>query len=147
MKRLEFKTQIGASKKKVWDTMLHPEKYKQWVNVSWPGSYYEGTWAKGENLKFISPGQGGTLANLVEQKPYEDILAKQVAVINADGSEDRDSDVAKGWIGTTERYTFKEKNGKTELTVEINTPPAWAVMFEDGWPAALAKLKELCESN
>ena len=42
MKHLEFKTQIEADKKKVWDTMLRPETYKEWVNVSWPGSYYEG---------------------------------------------------------------------------------------------------------
>lgn len=114
MERLEFKTQIAADKKKVWDTMLQPETYKQWVNVSWPGSYYEGTWEKDEKLRFISPGQGGTLAKLIEQKPYQDILAEQIAVINPDGSEDRDSDIAKGWIGTTERYTFAEKNGKTE---------------------------------
>ena len=147
MKRLEFKTQIAADKKKVWETMLNPETYKQWVNVSWPGSYYEGTWAKGEELKFFSPGQGGTLAKLVEQKPYDNILAEHVAVINADGSEDCNSDVAKGWIGTTERYTFTEKNGKTELTIQIKTPPSWSSMFEEGWPNALAKLKEMCESN
>src|SRR3712207_8485703 len=46
----------------------------------------------------------------------------------------RSSDVAKGWIGTTESYTFTERNGKTTLTVEINTNPEWASMFNDGWP-------------
>lgn len=147
MKQLEFKTQIAADKKKVWNTMLNPESYKKWVDVSWPGSYFEGIWAKGEKLRFISPGQGGTLAELKEQKPYETILAEQIAVINPDGSEDRDSKIAKGWIGTTERYTFDEKNGKTELTVEINTPPSWADMFTDSWPKALEKLKEMCEAN
>jgi uncharacterized protein YndB with AHSA1/START domain len=147
MKRLEFTTDIAADKKKVWNTMLNPETYKQWVDVAWPGSYFEGLWAKGEQIRFISPGQGGTLAELKEQKPYETILAEQVAVINPDGSEDRESKIAKGWIGTTERYTFNEQNGKTNLVVEINTPPSWAEMFEDGWPKALAKLKEMCERN
>jgi hypothetical protein len=145
MKHLEFKIQIAANKKQVWDTMLHPETYEEWVSASWPGSTYEGKWVKGENLRFISSSGEGTLATLVEQEPYEDILAEHVAVIKADGSEDRDSDVAKGWIGTTERYTFKERNGKTDLTVAIETSPEWETMFNEGWPDALAKLKEICE--
>ena len=145
MKHLEFRTQIAADKKTVWDTMLQPETYKEWVNVSWPGSTYEGRWAKGENVRFISPGQGGTMAQLIEQKPYDNILAKHIAVINADGSEDRTSEIARGWIGTTEQYTFKEHDGSTDLIVEIETTPEWEAMFNDGWPNALAKLKEICE--
>ena len=147
MKHLEFKTRISADKKKVWNTMLQPETYKEWVSVSWPGSTYEGKWAKGENIKFVSPGHGGTMATLIEQSDYDNVLAKHVAVINPDGSEDRNSAVAKGWIGITERYTFKEKKGTTELTVEIETTPEWENMFNDGWPNALAKLKEMCENN
>jgi uncharacterized protein YndB with AHSA1/START domain len=147
MKHLEFKTQIAADKKKVWDTMLQPETYKEWVSVSWPGSYYEGKWEKGENIRFLASSGGGTVAKLVDQKQYQDILAKHIAVIRSDGSEDRDSDIAKGWIGTTERYLFKEKNGTTELTVAIDTTEQWQDMFNDGWPNALAKLKEICERS
>ena len=145
MKKLESKIDIAASPKKVWDTMLKPETYKEWVNVAWPGSYYEGNWKQGENIKFISPGQGGTLATIVECRPYEYVFAKHIAVINANGAEDRDSKVAKDWIGTTESYTFIERNGKTELKTEMNTNPEWAKMFSDDMPKALAKLKEICE--
>ena len=67
--------------------MLNAETYKEWINVSWPGSYYKGNWNQGENVKFISPDAGGTLATLIECKPYEFILAKHVAVINSDGTE------------------------------------------------------------
>jgi alpha-N-arabinofuranosidase len=81
------------------------------------------------------------MATIVELRPYEFILAKHIAVIGSDGTEDRDSDLAKGWIGTTESYTFTEKNGKTQLKVEINTSPDWEKMFSDGWPNALKKLK------
>ena len=66
-------------------------------------------------------------------------------MINADGSEDRTSEIARGWIGTTEQYTFKEHDGSTDLIVEIETTPEWEAMFNDGWPNALAKLKEICE--
>jgi len=146
MKTLEFNINIAASPEKVSKIMLEPATYKEWVNVSWPGSIYEGTWKKGGNLRFISQGQGGTLATLEEFKPNEFILARHIAVILSDGSEDTDSDMAKGWIGTTESYTFTEKNGGTELKVEIKTNPAWEKMFAEGWPKALDKLKELCES-
>ena len=146
MKKLEFKTEIAASPQKIWDTMLTPQTYKKWVEVSWPGSYYEGNWKQGENVRFLSPSGGGTVATIQELRPYEYLLANHVAVINRDGTEDRDSDVAKGWIGTTESYTFTEKNGKTEVKVEINTNPDWEKMFNDGWPDALAKLKEISEN-
>lgn len=145
MKTLEFKIDINADKQKVWNTMLQPETYKQWVNVSWPGSIYQGEWKQGQGMRFVSPGQGGTFAELKEVTPYDHIHAEHTAVINPDGSLDRDSDMAKGWIGTTESYTFTKKNGKTELKVQIKTSPAWEEMFSDGWPNALEKLKELCE--
>ena len=43
------------------------------------------------------------------------------------------------------KYTFTEKNGKTEVKVVMNTSPEWESMFNDGWPDALKKLKEICE--
>jgi hypothetical protein len=146
MKKLEFKIDIDAGKKKVWDTMFNPKTYKQWVNVSWPGAYFDGIWKQGEKMKFLSAGEGGTLTTLAEYRPYEFVLAKHIAVLNGDGSEDRDSDIAKGWIGTTESYTFTESNKKTEVKVVINTGPDWEKMFADGWPNALKKLKEISEA-
>ena len=145
MKKLQTKIDIAATPQKVWNRMIEPSTYKEWVNAAWPGSYYEGTWNKGENVRFISPGQGGTLAKIIEYRPYEYILAEHIAVINPDGTEDRDSEAAKGWIGTTESYSFAEHNGRTELTTEMNTNPEWGKMFADSMPKALAKLKEISE--
>jgi len=145
MKHLEYKIVISASAKKVWETMLDKENYKKWVAKSWPDSSYEGKWAKGEKMKFIGPDGGGTLAEFVEVKPYEKILARHIAVLGPGGVEDRTSDVAKGWIGTTEEYRFSETKGKTTLTVTMETTPDWAKMFDDGWPAALEELKKLAE--
>jgi uncharacterized protein YndB with AHSA1/START domain len=145
MEKLVFTTDINASRQKVWDVMFQPETYKEWVGASWPGSFYIGTWKQGETLKFTGPEGGGTVATLEEYKPFERVHAKHVAVLNADGTEDRDSEMAKGWIGTTESYSFTERDGKTHLTVELQTYPDWTSMFNDGWPNALKKLKEICE--
>ncbi len=92
-------------------------------------------------------GQGGTLALLKIIEPFSHVHAEHVAVIGEDGSEDRESDIAKGWIGTTEQYTFTDKGGGTELVVEITTSPDWVEMFDSGWPAALQSLKQLSEKG
>lgn len=147
MKHLEFAIDIAATKKKVWDTMLPPETYKKWVAASWPGSYYVGNWTQGESIKFLSSSGEGTQAILDEVKPYDLIRATHTAVITKDGTEDRDSEIAKGWVGTKESYIFTERDGKTEVKVQISTSPDWEKMFSDGWPDALAKLKEVVESN
>jgi uncharacterized protein YndB with AHSA1/START domain len=146
MKKLEFKININAPRKKVWKIMLDKETYKEWVGVSWPDSYYEGEWKEGNDLKFITPDESGTLVTLLKHKPYELSHAKHIAVLIDGGEEDRESEVAKSWIGTTETYTFTEAKGVMELKVEINTNPDWAEMFNDGWDKALGKLKEMCEN-
>jgi uncharacterized protein YndB with AHSA1/START domain len=145
-KQLHFTITIDAPRPQVWKTMLEPASYREWVNVSWPGSRYVGEWKKGADIRFLgADDQGGTLATLVDLEPNARVSARHVAAINADGSEDRDSELARGWIGTTERYTFSDDGGKTRLDVDIATSEPWTPMFNGGWPAALAKLKELCE--
>jgi len=125
--------------------MLNEETYKQWVAKSWPNSFYEGKWAKGEEIRFIGPDGSGTLAELVELKPYERVFARHVAVLGPGGVEDRTSDIAKGWIGITEEYRFAERDGKTTVTVLIETNNEWRAMFDEGWPTALEELKKLTE--
>lgn len=147
MEHLVYKVVIAAPAKRVWDTMLERETYRQWVAKSWPGSNYEGTWAKGENVRFIGPDGSGTLAEIVELKPFKNVLARHVAVLGPGGKEDRTSEVAKGWVGITEEYTFDEHNAKTTVTVSIETPSEWRTMFDDGWPIALEELKNITEGQ
>ncbi len=148
MKDLQYSITIDAPRKKVWDTMLGPDTYLEWTKVAWPSSSYEGDWSQGSQMRFVGEdGGGGTLAEIRESRPHERIFAEHVAVINEDGSEDTESDMARGWIGTTEAYTFAEKDGKTQLVVDMSVPPDWVSMFDEGWPKALAALKELVEQS
>lgn len=145
MKKLEYSISINATTKKVWDIMLQPSTYVQWVEAAWPGSFYEGKWEQGEKIKFISENGSGTLAVIKELKLYEYLLAEHSAILGKGGIEDVTSDMAKGWVGTTESYYFSGDDTTTNLNVEIVTNPAWEKMFNDGWPNALKKLKEICE--
>ena len=118
MKKITFSIDINAAPAKVWETMLAPETYKEWVNPVWPGSYYEGEWKEGHQLRFISPGRGGTLAVLEKVIPYHTISAKHIAIIKADGTKDTASEAAKSWMGTTENYTFTPAGNGTRLQLK-----------------------------
>ncbi len=145
METLEFKTTINAPAKHVWKTMLDEKTYREWVEVSWPNSYYVGKWGKGEKIKFVGTDMSGTMVEVTEFKPFETVDCTHIAILLTGGVEDRTSDSAKGWIGTKERYEFSERNGATDLRIVLTVPTAWADMFKEGWPGALTKLKELCK--
>jgi uncharacterized protein YndB with AHSA1/START domain len=144
MENLEYKIVISAPAKTVWETMLQKDTYEQWVAKSWPNSTFQGKWEKGTQIRFVDAAGSGTLAELVEVKPYEKIHARHIAILNS-GVEDRTSETAKGWIGITEEYRFAERNGKTTVTVLIASSPEWRKMFDDGWPTALEELKKISE--
>ena len=146
MNNLQFEIQINAHPEKVWNTMQNPDTYKIWVSGGWPGSSFIGKWGEAEQIKFVGvDGGGGTLAVIEQFRPYELVEARHIAVINSDGTEDRESDVAKGWIGTKEKYLFEPVSSGTRLRVEITTLPNWEEMFQSGWPPSLKLLKELSE--
>jgi len=147
MERLTYQITISASARKVWETMLEKSTYEQWTAKAWPGSSYKGKWEQGEQISFGGDDGSGTLAEIVEAKPYESLLAKHIAVLGKGGVEDRSSDIAKGWVGTMEGYRFEERDGKTTLTVTIETSSPWKDMFDEGWPVALQDLKELTENQ
>lgn len=146
METIEYKIVINASARRVWEVMLNKVTYEQWVAKSWPNSSYEGKWERGEKIRFIGPDGSGTLAELIEVKPNERIAARHVAILLPGGVEDRTSEMAKGWVGIMEEYRFTESNGKTTLTVLIQTNPEWRKMFEPGWPTALQELKKITEA-
>ena len=147
MEHLEYKVEISAPAKTVWETMLQEETYKQWVAKGWPNSTYKGKWAKGEKIKFVGQDGAGTLAELVDVKPYQKISARHIALLLPGGKEDRTSEEAKGWIGTIEEYTFTERNDKTTVLVHMSTTPEWRKVFDDGWPKALTELKKITEQQ
>lgn len=147
METLQYEIEISAPVEKVWSTMLDSETYRQWVEKSWPNSFYEGKWEKGERIRFIGPDGSGTLAEITELKHHKMLLARHIAILGPGGEEDRTSDMAKTWVGITEAYHFSEKNGTTRLTVIIETKPEWRKMFDDGWPGALEELKRISEGQ
>jgi hypothetical protein len=150
MQKISFSTDINAPRNKVWNTMFEDATYRVWTSAFNPnGSWYEGDWNQGSRIRFLGPGDDGTLGGMVsrirENRPHEYMSIEHVGVIQ-DGREDTTSDAVKKWTPAFENYSFADKNGATELVVDMDVDEAHAQMLGDMWPKALRKLKELAEA-
>lgn len=149
MQKLHFSIVINAPADKVWSTMLDDNTYRIWTEAFSPGSYYKGDWNKGSKILFLGPGEkgeSGMVSRIKENRKHEFISIEHLGMVQ-DGKEDTTSEETKAWAGALENYTFKEKNGATELLIDLtgNFADEFATMFEDMWPNALKKLKEIAE--
>lgn len=129
--------------------MLDDEPYREWTAVMNPGSYYKGSWEQGSKILFLGPDpqtgkEGGMVSRIAENKPYEFVSIEHVGLIN-DGVEDTTSEETKKWTPAYENYTFIEKDGATEVAVDVNIADDYVDMFKESWPPALQKLKEVAE--
>jgi hypothetical protein len=148
MQKLKFSIEINATKEKVWNTMLEDKTYRIWTEAFSKGSHFIGDWSKGSKILFLGPNENGEMGGMVsrikENKLYKYISIEHLGVVE-NGKEDTTSDAVKQWAGSLENYTFKNKDGKTELLVDMDINDEYKEMFEGMWPAALKKLKELAE--
>jgi uncharacterized protein YndB with AHSA1/START domain len=148
MERLNFSIVIDAPKEKVWNTMLGEDTYRLWTEAFMPGSYVVGDWREGSKILFLAPMDTGELAGMVsrirENRPYEYVSIEHLGTVK-NGKEDTSSGALGGWAGALENYTFKDLGDRTEVLVEMDTTEQYREMFQNTWPQALQKLKDLAE--
>jgi hypothetical protein len=149
MEKLHFSIDVNAPKQKVWNTMLQDSTYREWTRVFNPkGSWYEGDWKPGSTIRFFGPDDHGRLMGLVsrinENRPYEYVSIEHLGFIN-NGKEDTTSDEVRKWRPAFENYALSEKNGVTQVAVEMDAQEDHKQMFEEQWPKALQELKRLAE--
>ena len=149
MQKLHFSILINASKEKVWHTMLDDKPYREWTAAFNPGSYYKGDWNKGSKMLFLGPNpetgeEGGMVSRIAEHKLYEFISIEHLGIIQK-GVEDTTSDEARKWAPAYENYSFKVKDGATEVLVSLDIDEEETELFNKMWLEALQKLKEIAE--
>jgi uncharacterized protein YndB with AHSA1/START domain len=145
MKSLHFATIIQARREKVWETMLAPATYRQWTAEFAEGSYFEGSWAKGDRIRFLAPSGSGMTSVIAENRPHEFLSIKHLGIVN-DGVEDTDSEAARSWAPSFENYSLADTGSATELQVDMDVTPEFEEYLTKTWPKALARLKAICES-
>jgi len=148
MERIHFSVSIDAPRERVWTTMLEEDTYREWTDVFMPGSHYVDDWNEGSKILFLGPNKSGKMDGMVSQikenRPYEYISIEHIGIVR-DGKEDTSSEAMEGWAGALENYTFKENDGTTEVLVDMDTVEEYKEMFQNTWPKALQKIKELVE--
>ena len=84
------------------------------------------------------------VSRVAENKPHEFISIEHLGIVQ-NGVEDTTSEAARKWAPAFENYTFNNKDGATEVLVDIDIEDEHVQIFNEMWPEALRKLKELAE--
>ena len=145
LKRLQWSVDIAAPASKVYQMMVGPESYKQWTSAFSDGLYFEGSWQKGQRIRFLTPQGHGVTSEIAEIRPNEFISIRHLGYI-ANGVEDTSSEAIRAWAPAFENYTFTAAPQGTKLTVDQDVTDEFENMVE-AWPKALGKLKALCENR
>lgn len=143
-KKVEFFIEIRANKEKVWNTLWRDETFRQWSSIIDPGTYMVGDLKEDNEIQFISSENSYGITSIVEKVvPGEFLLLKHKSDTKESGKEKRDEQ----WTGSKESYTLTEKNGVTTLAVVFDVPLEFEEYFNENYPKALRKVKELSEDN
>lgn len=150
MKKNYFSVHINASPSRVWDAVIGDQSYREWTEVFSPGSHFKGSWAEGSKIYFLAPNEAGEMEGMssviVKNTPHEFISIQHVGFMRGD-VEDTESDEVKKWTPAYENYLLKEVNGGTEFQVEIDVAAEYENYFQDTWPLALNRLKQVAEGQ
>ncbi len=149
MENMQFKTAIEAEVSKVYNTMLTQDTYRQWTAVFNPSSEYEGSWDKGNKIRFVGTNKEGKKEGMVglvrENMPNKFVSVEYIGLLDNE-NEVTEGPAVNDWIGSFENYSFEQENGVTNLTVDVDVHDSMLDYFRDTYPKALARLKEICEA-
>jgi hypothetical protein len=144
MQKKRYATSISAPREKVWKVLWDDATYRAWTSAFTEGSYAVSDWKEGSSIQFLAPDGNGMYSTIARSIPNEFMSFRHIGMMK-EGKELPLDEETKKWSGAHENYTLKEANGKTELLVEIDMADEHANMFDDVFPRALAKVKELSE--
>lgn len=144
MKKVQFSIPIRAPREKVWKVLWDDESYRHWTSVFSAGSYAVSDWQEGSKIKFLSSDGNGMFSEIVKSRPPEFMSFKHLGVVK-NGEEQHIDQESEDWSGAMENYTLKETSGSTELIVEMDVTDEFQKYFEETFPKALQKIKELSE--
>jgi len=151
MKKLQFTVSINAFASNVYDLMLgksNKSTYEQWTAMFNPTSTYEGSWNKGDKIRFVGTDEKGEKAGIIseiaENIPNQFVSIRHYGLLTG-GNEITEGPEVEKWAGGLENYSFEENNGITLVTVELDTTEDFIDYMNEHYPKALNKLKEICE--
>lgn len=146
IKRMQFEIEIAAPPRRVFALLIDPDAYRDWTSPFAEGSYYEGTWAQGETIRFMSPSGDGMFSEIAEHRPGEFTSIRHLGMVRG-GVVDTQSEAVRAWAPAYENYTVAAVAGGTRLTIDQDATEDFASYLAEAWPKALQRLKALCEAT
>ncbi|MFC5626115.1 SRPBCC domain-containing protein [Algoriphagus winogradskyi] len=150
MVRLHFEILIKKPSAEVYTTMLQKPTYEEWTEAFSPGSTYIGTWEEGSKILFVSQGeegnQNGMVSKVAKNEENKHVDIEHLGVLK-EGVEVLEGKAVDSWKGAHEKYTFEANGEATKLLVDTDSTLEYEEFFNEAWPKALNKLKEICEGN
>ena len=140
MVTLRFDIEINAPREKVWAALWEDRSYREWTSVFTPGSYAKSDWQEGSRIDFLNPSGNGIFATIDKNIPNAAMVFKHVGEVK----EGQDID-GTAWTGSTESYFLSDRNGGTLLHAELQSTEDFQQYFNDTFPKAMNKLKQIAE--
>ena len=151
MQKNKYSITIMAPAQKVYNTMLglvDKSTYEFWTAAFNPTSTYEGSWDVGSKIIFVGTDEqgkrGGMISEIAENRPGEFVSIRHYGFLDGDLEITTGEQVEK-WTGGRENYHFSEIDHVTTVTVEMDSIEEYADYFNQTYPIALLKLKEIAE--
>lgn len=144
MQTLHFSVTINAPAEKIWKVLWEDATYRQWTNVFSEGSYALSSWQEGARVHFIGPSGDGMFSEIAKLVPNEFMAFRHLGTMKG-GKEQPHTEETKAWEGCREEYTLKQSGSTTELSVLLDSIDEFKPYFEEKFPLALGKVKEIAE--
>jgi uncharacterized protein YndB with AHSA1/START domain len=145
LRKRKFDIEINASANRVWECLLNHDTYRQWTNAFCEGSYYKGELKQGGRIHFLTPAGSGMYSNVIFYMPNKSVLFQHIGEIKNFEEQPVDEETEK-WSGSFEQYTLTENKNKIILEAKVDLSPEHFGYFDQAFPKALLKLKEIAEN-
>ena len=144
MKPLHYSVDIDAPRDKVWQVLWSDDTYGAWTSAFAPGSRAISDWQQGSRIQFLD-GEGSGMESVIDKLVPEEYMSFRHTAEILGGEVQQLDERTSQWSGGHEDYRLTERNGATTVDVDLEAPEEYADMFNDKFPQALRRLKEIAE--
>jgi uncharacterized protein YndB with AHSA1/START domain len=144
MKKVQFTIEIAASPEKIWHALWDDANYRAWTSVFHEGSHaVTDNWKEGSKVLFLGPEgiDGGGMFGIIARNIPNEFMS-----FAHHGEIKNGQEVPMPWAGALENYYLSPNGDTTILRTEMDATPEFESYFNETFPKALQKVKELAEA-
>ena len=150
METLSFSILINASPVQVHKTIIDSVSFGEWASAFSPGSHFVGTWNRGSKMWFLADdgngGEMGMISAVRDNTPGKLIVIEHLGFVHNE-VETNTGPNGESVNGALEKYTITQNGEMTELKVDSDAFPDHIAFFNETWPQALEKIKQISERH